>query len=216
MLSYKTVAKASSDEYIVQKSRFIGYAMPCNSESEAQEFIESIRQKHKDATHKCWAYIIGVKSNIMRYSDDGEPSGTAGIPILDTIKNMDITNCVVVVVRYFGGILLGAGGLIRAYRKSALIGIKSASPVIMQSTYRLNIIIDYPLWARFEHKLGNMCIIHEDTSYSQHVELKILVLEKDLQEIEKSINDFCDAIADISHGESFYYPWPISESKMNE
>src|SRR5699024_4890875 len=118
-----------SDEIIINKSRFIGYASPVESEKSAQEFIDTIKQKHKDATHNVFAYIIGQNKNIQRYSDDGEPSGTAGIPILEMMKKEDLTDTVIVVTRYFGGIKLGAGGLVRAYIKGAKCGLESANIV---------------------------------------------------------------------------------------
>lgn len=214
--SYNTLKGYGSEEYIVQKSRFIGHASPCSNEDEANAFINKIKAEHREATHNCHAYVIGLDYGIMRYSDNGEPSGTAGLPMLETIKSMGLVNCVVVATRYFGGILLGAGGLIRAYRKSASIGLKAAKPVLMQSTYKLNVIMSYSLWARFENRLANLDLILEDVIYSASVELKILVKKNDLEKIKKTIIDFCDANVDISHNESFYYPWPISESNIDE
>lgn len=213
--SYKTVSTSANDEYVVQKSRFIGYASPCESESEARAFIDAIKLKNRDATHNCWAYIIGYNSNTMRYSDDGEPSGTAGMPILETIKSMGLVNCVVVVTRYFGGILLGAGELIRAYRKGASIALKASKPIIMQSTYRLHITMDYALWARFENKLCSMPIISENIEYSDKVVCNILVLAQDIEHIKNTIMDFCDGRVDIVNSTNFYHPWPIVEN-INE
>ena len=103
---YLTVSRPGADEIVIQKSRFIGYAAPAASEEEALEFIRSIREKHRDATHNCYAYIIGSNQGTIRYSDDGEPSGTAGLPMVDVLKNRGLTNCAVVVTRYFGGTLL--------------------------------------------------------------------------------------------------------------
>ena len=115
MKPYKTVRQAASDEFIINKSRFIGYASPAEAEEEALAFLQSIRQKHKDANHNCYAYVIGLNAGIMRYNDDGEPGGTAGLPIMEVLKARGVVNVCVVVTRYFGGILLGAGGLVRAY-----------------------------------------------------------------------------------------------------
>ena len=123
MIEYKTLAKAGSDEIIIEKSRFIGYCAPVSSEEEALEFIEKIKKKHYDATHNVFAYVVGLDNNIQRYNDDGEPSGTAGVPILEVIKKEDLRNVVIVVTRYFGGIKLGTGGLIRAYTKGAKIAL---------------------------------------------------------------------------------------------
>lgn len=105
--SYRTTFSYGEDEVIINKSRFIGYSMPINDEEEALDFIETIQQKHRDATHNVYAYVVGENSNIQRFSDDGEPSGTAGIPVLEVIKKEDLRNIVIVVTRYFGGIKLG-------------------------------------------------------------------------------------------------------------
>ena len=106
---YKTLRQSASDEVIINKSRFIGYACPCETEEEALAFLQSIRTKHKDATHNCYAYVIGQNAGIMRYNDDGEPGGTAGLPMMEVLKAQGVVNCCVVVTRYFGGILLRKG-----------------------------------------------------------------------------------------------------------
>ena len=124
-LAYKTLREENSAEFIINKSRFIGYGCPCQTEEEALSFLSRIRTKHKDATHNCYAYIIGLNSGIMRYSDDGEPGGTAGMPIIEVMKARGVVNCAVVVTRYFGGIKLGGGGLIRAYGKATTEGLKA-------------------------------------------------------------------------------------------
>ena len=123
MANFRTIHDYGCDEIIINKSKFIGYASPINSEDEAIEFINQIRKKHSDATHNVYAYVYGDNNSIQRYSDDGEPSGTAGMPVLNVIKLEDLRNVVVVVTRYFGGVKLGAGGLVRAYTKGAKIGL---------------------------------------------------------------------------------------------
>ena len=125
-LSYKTLRAENSAEFVINKSRFIGYGCPCETEEEALAFLARIRQKHKDATHNCYAYIIGLNSGIMRYNDDGEPGGTAGMPIIEVMKARGVVNCAVVVTRYFGGILLGAGGLVRAYAQGSKAALDAA------------------------------------------------------------------------------------------
>ena len=107
MNPYRTLRQSASDEFIINKSRFIGYAAPCETEAEALAFLQTIRTKHKDATHNCYAYIIGQNAGIMRYSDDGEPGGTAGLPMMEVLKHQGVVNCCCVVTRYFGGVLLG-------------------------------------------------------------------------------------------------------------
>ena len=129
MSTYKTLHEFGMDEIIIEKSTFIGYAKPIKIEEEAIEFVNEIKKKHKDATHNVWAYTVGKTMNIQRYSDDGEPQGTAGIPTLEVIKKEDLRDVVVVVTRYFGGVKLGAGGLVRAYTKGAKIGIDAAKVI---------------------------------------------------------------------------------------
>ena len=127
MNPYRTLRQFASDEFIINKSRFIGYAAPCETEAEALAFLQSIRTKHKDATHNCYAYIIGLNSGIMRYSDDGEPSGTAGKPIIPHLEGRELINICVGVIRYYGGINLGTGGLVRAYAGTAKMALDNAA-----------------------------------------------------------------------------------------
>lgn len=129
-MDYKTVSRLGFDEFIEKRSRFIGYCKPVETQEQAVGFIEQIRSKHWDAKHNVYAYILR-DGDIKRYSDDGEPQGTAGVPVLDIMQKMDITNAAVVVTRYFGGVLLGAGGLVRAYSHAAKIGIVAAEPIVM-------------------------------------------------------------------------------------
>lgn len=125
---YKTVRRAGEKEIVIKKSRFIGHVRPVETEDEAIAFIEEIKKKHWNATHNCSAYMIGERDEIQKQSDDGEPSGTAGKPILEVIKNQGLKNVAIVVTRYFGGIMLGAGGLIRAYTDGAVAAIEAGKP----------------------------------------------------------------------------------------
>ncbi|RVU54995.1 YigZ family protein [Anaerosphaera multitolerans] len=140
---YKTILKDGYDEFIERKSKFIGYAFKVESEEEALNKIDEIKKKHRDATHNCSAYIIGEKKLIQKYNDDGEPSGTAGIPMLEVLKKENLTNVLVIGTRYFGGIMLGAGGLVRAYTKSAKIAIDSGIVVEMFTFEKTSIKYDY-------------------------------------------------------------------------
>ena len=140
---YKTFFKDGIGEFIEKKSKFIGYGFKVFSEEEALEKIDKIKTLHKDATHNCSAYIIGENKLIQRYNDDGEPSGTAGVPILEVLKKEDLTNVCVVVTRYFGGILLGAGGLVRAYTQGAKIAVDESRVVDMVEYERISLKYDY-------------------------------------------------------------------------
>ncbi|MBR4540237.1 MAG: YigZ family protein [Clostridia bacterium] len=205
---YKTLKQAASDEFIVNKSRFIGYASPCQSEEEALAFLKSIREKHKDATHNCYAYVIGENAGIMRYSDDGEPGGTAGLPMMEVLKNRGVVNCCVVVTRYFGGVLLGAGGLVRSYTKGCAIALDAAQVVKMQLSQKLMLDVPYPLWDRVNHAMKSLPVIIEDTRFGASVEATLLTRVTDLAEVTQKLTALTDAKAEWLELEELHYPWP--------
>lgn len=205
MNSFKTVHSFGSDEIIVNKSRFIGYASPINSEDEAIDFINQIKKKHADATHNVYAYVYGDNSNIQRFSDDGEPSGTAGIPVLNLIKLEDLKNIVVVVTRYFGGVLLGAGGLARAYSKSAKIGIDSAIIVDKILYCDVNVEIDYTLLGKLENELSKNNYLIKNKLFNEKVNLNILCVEEDVEKLKSLILNASSAKCKIEVANSSYY-----------
>lgn len=172
-MRYLTVEKRAEDEFFEKKSQFIGYIKRVTTEDEAKEFIAEIKSKHKDATHNCSAYVIGQNMNTQRYNDDGEPQGTAGIPILEVIKKNEITDCVIVVTRYFGGILLGTGGLNRAYTKGAAIAIKAAGIVEKVQGVEIDIIIDYDLLGKVQYLFGQNDWYMENIEYTDVVKIKM-------------------------------------------
>ena len=141
---YCTVQSSSETEYIVSRSRFLGRCFPVTSEAEATEILERIRKQHWDATHNCYAYRL--KSGVDRYSDDGEPQGTAGMPMLEVLKKRDLYDVLVVSTRYFGGILLGAGGLVRAYTRSASDAAQAAGVLRMEPCTGFTLCVAYPYW----------------------------------------------------------------------
>ncbi len=147
MQSYQTIEKEAADEFIEQRSRFIGYVKPVVTEQQALDFINEKRQKHWDATHNVYAYILR-DGQLKRYSDDGEPHGTAGVPTLDVMVKSGVTDAVVVVTRYFGGILLGAGGLVRAYTKGAKIALEAGGIVTMESCSVCSLTCDYAQYGK--------------------------------------------------------------------
>lgn len=171
---YKTVHGFGQDEVIINKSRFIGYASPISCEEDAKNFIDEIKVKHKDANHNVYAYVCGENSNIQRYSDDGEPSGTAGIPVLEVIKKEDLRNTVVVVTRYFGGIKLGAGGLVRAYTKGAKIGLESAKIVDKILYKKIKVRSEYTLYGKIENSLMKNSYEIDNVIYDDAVNIIIL------------------------------------------
>ncbi|GAA0106028.1 YigZ family protein [Paraclostridium sordellii] len=201
---YKTLHEFGVDEIIIEKSTFIGYAKPISTEEEAVEFINEIKKKHKDATHNVWAYTVGQNMNIQRYSDDGEPQGTAGIPTLEVIKKEDLRDVVVVVTRYFGGIKLGAGGLVRAYTKGAKIGLEAAKIIEKVKYQEVKIKIDYNQLGKVQNEIMNMGYFIKDTIYEDNVEIIVYSKQDKLEEIINKITDITSATANIVLGEEFY------------
>ncbi len=208
MLSYRTLQHEGSDEIIINKSRFIGYGTPCQTEEEALAFLNRIRQKHQDATHNCYAYIIGQNAGIMRYSDDGEPGGTAGMPIIEVLKNRRLVNCAVVVTRYFGGVLLGAGGLVRAYTQGCKIATDASTIVVMRRSEQYMIEVDYSTWQRLSHYLqGIECqILHNE--FGVNVVTTLLIRADQRDDILESITRLSDGQAEILPDGISYSAWP--------
>ncbi len=197
MNGYKTVAKESAAEFTEKKSRFIGYVCPVKTEEEALEFVNRIKKKHSDARHNVYAYVVR-ENNIQRFSDDGEPQGTAGIPVLDTVRKQNLTDIAVVVTRYFGGILLGGGGLVRAYGHAASIGIEAAEPIMMNYSSIYRIKVAYTLWGKVEYELRKMNLTPYDTVYDSEVYCSVAVLSEDTKKFEKDITEATGGGAEIT------------------
>jgi len=180
-MSYFTVDGSATSEFQEKKSTFIGYVKRVDSEEEAKNFVNEIKNKHKEATHNVYAYVVGENKGIQRYSDDGEPQGTAGIPVLEVIKKNDLTDVAVVVTRYFGGILLGGGGLIRAYSKGASTAIEEAGIVEKVKGLNLKFILDYDLIGKKQYLCATNNFHIENTIYTDKVELHLFseVIKKD-------------------------------------
>lgn len=178
-------------EYIEKKSRFLGGVYPVTSEQEAKEILERVRKQHYDARHNCWCYII--RNGAERYSDDGEPQGTAGIPMLEVLRRQNMTNCVCVVTRYFGGVLLGAGGLLRAYTKSAGDALAAAGTSVVRPWSCMDVPCSYSGAERLKTECTAMGGIVEDVEYSSSVTLKVLIPAE-------TEADFTARIFDISGG----------------
>ena len=186
---YKVVYEAGEGEYEEKKSRFIANVMPVESEEEAAAFIESIRKKYYDARHNCPAFIIGKNREITRCSDDGEPSGTAGKPILEVLMGAGVTNVAVVVTRYFGGTLLGTGGLVRAYTQAAQAGLADAKIATMRYGTELLIGVDYTDVGKVQYLLGNEQIEIIDSKYAQSVDFEIRIPHERVEEVRKKLTE---------------------------
>ncbi len=205
--SYKTVRQAGHNEVTIQKSRFIGYASPCSNEEEAIRFIQEIREQHREARHHCYAYIIGSNSGVMRYSDDGEPGGTAGMPMLDLLKKEQTVNCCVVVVRYFGGILLGTGGLVRAYTQGCKLALEAAGIVRMELSDVIHCRAGYSLWNSIQYALRNMDIQTGAVQYLDTVEFEYTVRKKDSEESIRTLLNKTDGKLEYQILKEAYRAW---------
>lgn len=186
---YNTLYQPSNEEIIVERSRFIGRARAVASEEEAAEFIRTISKKHYDATHNVWAYVLGDDFGVQRYSDDGEPSGTAGIPVLEVLRKERITDSVIVVTRYFGGIKLGAGGLVRAYTKSAAAAVRASGILSKKIFLPLRITLDYSLIGKMQRDLATRQIPHRPPEFSDKVCIEIFAPP---EEVENQIAYYTD------------------------
>ncbi|MBE5768212.1 MAG: YigZ family protein [Clostridiales bacterium] len=204
---YKTLRLEASDEVIINKSRFIGYACPCETEEEALAFLQKIRTRHKDATHNCYAYVIGRNAGVMRYSDDGEPGGTAGLPMMEVLKNQGVVNCCVVVTRYFGGVLLGAGGLVRAYTQGTVIALKAAQVVRMEPSQRYLCEVAYPLWDKVQHAMRSLPLQLVSSEFTTAVSFTILTREKDADFILNELTRITDGRFESLLEEESFQAW---------
>ena len=193
MNGYRTIAHESEIEIVIKKSRFIGYAFLVSSAEEANEKLAALRKRQWDASHHCSAYVLGADKQLQKYSDDGEPQGTAGMPILQVLHHKDVTNTMVVVVRYFGGVLLGAGGLVRAYSEAA----------------RWGFAVDYAHWARLDRFLQSSDIQLEQTDYGAEVLCQGLSREEAWESFRQALYNHCDGRVEVQFAEHAIAPWPI-------
>src|SRR5690625_2597624 len=201
---YYTVKQAGSHEIIIQKSRFIGYVERVNTEDEAIAFIQKIKKQHHNATHNCSAYIIGDHDQIQKANDDGEPGGTAGIPMLEVLKRLSLKNVVVVVTRYFGGTKLGAGGLIRAYSSTTSETIKKIGIVKGALMQGFSLTIEYSLLGKVENALHQSPYIIEDIHYLENVELIVYVPINGVDAFKKEMIDLTnDQIAMVEKDKKY-------------
>ncbi|WP_404468974.1 YigZ family protein [Sutcliffiella horikoshii] len=206
MLShYYTVKGPGEHEIIIQKSRFIAHIARATTEEDAQNFIQEIKKKHWDATHNCSAYMIGENNHIQKANDDGEPSGTAGVPILEVLKKKDLKDTVVVITRYFGGIKLGAGGLIRAYGKATSEGIAATGMVERKLVQIMHTNVEYTLLGKIENELRSSAIhLLKDIHYLENVTFDVYVEEDKRQAYLDWMIDLTNGKAETTPGERLY------------
>ena len=202
-MQYRTIRAAASAEFVEKRSRFIGYISPVTTQEDAAAFIDSIRSKHWDATHNVPAYIIR-EGNICRFSDDGEPQGTAGMPALNVLQKEGLTDCVLVVTRYFGGILLGGGGLVRAYSHSAKIAVDAAERKKMCSCYPMEITSDYGLYGKIVNILPEFEVKITDTVFETDVTVKLLCRSALTDALTEKLIDTANGKITVHKGEESF------------
>lgn len=203
---YLSVAAPASAEFIERKSRFIGSASGASSEEEAMAFVARIRAAHSDATHNCYAYVVGLSGQYQKASDDGEPGGTAGRPILAVVLRQGLVNVVVVVTRYFGGILLGTGGLVRAYTQGAKLALDAAGVARTVRCNRVLMSVDYPLYGRVTRELENRLIPIEETSFGVDVSVLVRMMVRDVEPWNQWIQDASAGTAECAVVDELYAP----------
>lgn len=202
---YRTVYEGGEGEITEKKSHFIATVHPVESEEEALAFLEEMKKKYWDARHNCYVYSIGMNREFTRCSDDGEPSGTAGRPMLDVILGEDIYNVAVVVTRYFGGVLLGTGGLVRAYSKAVQEGLAASKVILKQKGIALKITTDYTGLGKIQYIAGERNIPVLDSEYTDKVVMKLLVPVQDVGSVQKAITEGTNGRAGIEKDQELYY-----------
>jgi len=187
-MSYITVKNEAAAEYIEKRSRFIATCAPVKTVKEATDFIDALRKKYWDATHNVYAYSV-KSEGVKRFSDDGEPQGTAGMPVLDVLEKTGVTDCVIVVTRYFGGVLLGTGGLVRAYSKSAKLGLTAAGLIEMRECTAFTIACDYSFYGRIEAYIRENGGQIDDTRFAENIEIDFTLENTKKDRILKNLTD---------------------------
>lgn len=188
-----TVSGYGESLYEVKRSKFIGYCKPVLTAQEANDFVDEIRRKHADARHNVYAWILKKEISLQKYSDDGEPSGTAGLPVMSVLTKNEVTDCAIVVTRYFGGILLGKGGLVRAYTKAAALALKEAGPKVMEMCAVMNFRCDYSSYDRLVFEIKNHGYVISRTDFGADVDIDVTV---PLDMVE----GFSDFMVQVSNG----------------
>lgn len=202
---YKIIEYGGEGEIVEKKSRFIAHVQATHTEEEAVSFIESEKKRYWDARHHCYAYILGEQGESVRYSDDGEPSGTAGRPILEVLTGSGIRNLTLVVTRYFGGTLLGTGGLVRAYTQAAQAGLADSRVALMRYGYTLTVETDYNGIGRIQYLLGQRGIAIEEPVYAEQVSLGCHVPFEEKDTLIKDITETTAGAARVRVSDPFYY-----------
>lgn len=205
-MGYKTIKRTAQSEFVEKKSVFIGTAKRVFTEEEAKAFVAEVRAKYRDARHHVYAYVLGEDMSIQRYDDDGEPQGTGGIPILEVIRRNELRNACVVVTRYFGGVLLGTGGLTRAYVKGAADAIRESGVVERVQGHEVVIVMDYELLGKVQHFLNESGNKTAQLDYTDKVKMTLYLESVETEPIVERIRNISSARAEITIGdEELFY-----------
>ena len=207
-MEYLTVKEENSDQFVEKKSRFIGTCRPVKTEEEALEFIARMKSRYWDASHNVYAYILR-ENGVQRFSDDGEPQGTACIPVMDTLKKAGVVDVAVVATRYFGGILLGGGGLIRAYSHTATIALAAARKVAMRECLLLELPCDYGFYGKAAGLIPECGGVVDDTQFLEQVTLRFHLEPQLLPALEKKLADSSSGRASVKQAGQRFFPFPV-------
>lgn len=211
--SYRTIQQDSIHETEIKKSQFICSLKRVKTEEEAKAFIQAVKKEHWKANHNCNAYVLGAHQEIQRTSDDGEPSGTAGVPMLEVLKKNDLINVAAVVTRYFGGIKLGAGGLIRAYSSAVAHAIRETGIVEGRLQQEIMVRLTYANWSKMENFIENQQIPVKDTQFTDQVVVTCMIDEPKIHEFEAQVIDLMSGQATFSTGEIAYFEQLVKEAE---
>ena len=203
-MEYKTIARRCEARFIEKKSEFIGYLCPVQTEEQAVAFIEEIRAMHRKATHNCYAYILR-ENNAARHSDDGEPGGTAGVPIYEVLRKEGLTDVCCVVTRYFGGVLLGAGGRVRAYTKGAKDAVDAAQIKCMAEAVKLAVTVDYGLYGRLAQVFADFDARVEDERFADNVRIVLHIRAENSQKLTDKLVDVCNGAVSVEEIEKLNF-----------
>lgn len=203
-MEYRTIADRAEAKFIEKKSEFIGYIAPVSTEEEAVAFVNEIRALHRRATHNCYAYILR-DNNIARHSDDGEPSGTAGVPIYEVLKKEGLTDVACVVTRYFGGIMLGAGGLVRAYTNGAKIAVDASKIKVMCLASRVSLTMDYSYYGKIGATLAQFDARTVTEEFTDNVRVEVILRNEDADAFSAALIDLCNGRIGVEKTEELEY-----------
>lgn len=211
-MSYRTTEGSSEARFIEKKSEFIGYIRHTATEREALDFIAEIRAMHRKATHNCYAYILR-ENNLSRHSDDGEPGGTAGVPIYQVLRKEGLTDVTCVVTRYFGGILLGAGGLVRAYTKAAKLACDAARILDMSMAAKLTLTLEYPYYGRLGKTLGDFDVRTESEDFGAEVKITLYIRSENEKAFTDELTEICGGNISVKKEAEIEYNFGKNDEK---